>query len=472
MHTEIRDFTVTVTKKEVVVAAQFPNQEHWLPLSNLDICLVPPLDFSLYFCYTKPTCGDNWTFGSKVEVLKKALAKALVPYYALAGEIVPNSVGEPEILCNNRGVDFIEGFADIELQNLNLYRADETIGCKLVPKKKNGMLAVQATGFKCGGLMVTCTFGHKIMDGYSASMFLISWAEIAQSKPLSSLPTFCRSLLNPRIPGSFDSSLENLCIPITSFHPNPIKEPNLGGNNFVSRTYIVKANIINQIQSLASTNECKRTKVECFSALLWKIIAKSGTADKNISKLGILVDGRTRIGRGDEEKTKILASYFGNLWSIPYGSKTVDDLIDKPLSWVANEVHGIEESGMMSEHFLGLLDWAAAHRSAPSLPKIYACGSREGPALVVSSLLRLPFSNVQFGWGRPTCVSAYFPWGGDAGYVLLVQSPSGNGDWVVYMYILKEELELIEREAGHMLRPLTLRYFNEFEQEPLVRSKM
>ena len=143
MHTEIRDFTVTVSKKEVVVAAQFPNQEHWLPLSNLDMCLLLPLDFSLYFCYTKPTCGDNWTFVSKVEVLKKALAKALVPYYALAGEIVPNSVGEPEIVCSNRGVDFIEGFADIELQNLNLYRADETIGCKLVPKKKNGMLAVQ-----------------------------------------------------------------------------------------------------------------------------------------------------------------------------------------------------------------------------------------------------------------------------------------------------------------------------------------
>ena len=80
---------------------------------------------------------------SKVEVLKKTLAEALVPYYALAGEIVPNSMGEPEILCNNHGVDFIEGFVDIKLQNLNLYRSDETVGCKLVPKKKNGVLAVQ-----------------------------------------------------------------------------------------------------------------------------------------------------------------------------------------------------------------------------------------------------------------------------------------------------------------------------------------
>ena len=49
-----------------------------------------------------------------------------------------------------------------------------------------------------------------------------------------------------------------------------------------------------------------------------------------------------------------------------------------------------------------------------------------------------------------------------------VQSPSENSDWVVYMHFLKEELELIEREAGHVFRPLTLGYLDEFEEEPLV----
>ena len=101
-------------------------------------------------------------------------------------------------------------------------------------------------------------------------------------------------------------SLKTCTDPITTFHPT--KEPKLDANNFVSRMYIVKANTINQLQSLASTNECKRTKFECFSALLWKIIAKSGMTDKKISKLGIVVDGRTRIGRGDTEKTKVMAS--------------------------------------------------------------------------------------------------------------------------------------------------------------------
>ncbi|KAK3206636.1 hypothetical protein Dsin_020682 [Dipteronia sinensis] len=68
-----------------------------------------------------------------VGALKMAMAQALVSYYALAGEVVPNSVGEPEILCNNRGVDFIEAHADVELKHLNLYNPDDTFEGKLVP---------------------------------------------------------------------------------------------------------------------------------------------------------------------------------------------------------------------------------------------------------------------------------------------------------------------------------------------------
>ncbi|CAJ1964270.1 unnamed protein product [Sphenostylis stenocarpa] len=145
------DFSVSVTNEEVV-AAVVPMQEHWLPLSNLDL-LLPPLDVGVFFCYKNPrvltstTLGDcdthKMSFGSMVGSLKKALAQTLVSYYALAGEVVLNSIGEPEVLCNNRGVDFLEAEADVELKNLNFYNPDETFEGKFVPKKKNGVLAVQ-----------------------------------------------------------------------------------------------------------------------------------------------------------------------------------------------------------------------------------------------------------------------------------------------------------------------------------------
>ncbi|KAL8137361.1 hypothetical protein V2J09_003362 [Rumex salicifolius] len=107
------NFMVTVTAKEVV-AAPLPLQEHWLPLSNLDLVLPrTPLDVSVFFCYVGSGGNNKKTtsFGEKASALKKALAETLVSFYAFAGEAVENWAGEPEIHCNNRGVDFWEASA-------------------------------------------------------------------------------------------------------------------------------------------------------------------------------------------------------------------------------------------------------------------------------------------------------------------------------------------------------------------------
>ncbi|GMH27128.1 hypothetical protein Nepgr_028971 [Nepenthes gracilis] len=140
-----QNFTVDVKKKEVVAAAM-PTVEFWLPLSNLDL-LMPPLDASMFYCYkshgVEEGRAEEEFFSSRVGILKEALAKALVPFYVLAGEIVCSAVGEPEVLCNNRGVEFTVAFADIKLCELNLHRPDESIGGKLVPERKQGVLSVQ-----------------------------------------------------------------------------------------------------------------------------------------------------------------------------------------------------------------------------------------------------------------------------------------------------------------------------------------
>ena len=70
---ETTRFEVRVTKREVL-AAVLPVQEHWLPLSNLEL-LLPPVDVGVFFCYnnSSPT-SPALSFGSMVGVLKKALA--------------------------------------------------------------------------------------------------------------------------------------------------------------------------------------------------------------------------------------------------------------------------------------------------------------------------------------------------------------------------------------------------------------
>ena len=143
----VHRFKVKVTEREVVSAA-LPLQDHWLPLSNLDL-LLPPVDVGVFFCYNKGTSSSPtsiesvMSFRSMVGVLKKALAQALVSFYAFAGELVKNAEGEPELHCNNGGVDFVMASANVELSVLDLYNPDDSVEGKLVPAKKRGVLAVQ-----------------------------------------------------------------------------------------------------------------------------------------------------------------------------------------------------------------------------------------------------------------------------------------------------------------------------------------
>ncbi|KAM7264284.1 hypothetical protein ACFE04_001967 [Oxalis oulophora] len=457
------EFTVTLKKKEVV-AAVLPLQEHWLPLSNLDL-LLPPLNVGVFFCYKNlfnSSEVDNHI--DLVSVLKESLAQTLVAYYAFAGEVVTNSVGEPELLCNNCGVEFSEAYADVELLELNFYNPDETVEGKFIPSRKRGVIAFQATELRCGGLVVGCSFDHRIADAYSTNLFLVSWTEMAQRKSMSSIPSFRRSLLNPRRPLCVDESIDNLYVPISSM-PSPNNNTTTD-DHLISRIYYIKYDQLCNLQSLASVNGSKTTKFRAFSAFLWKLVARSAKGygddidiDNKISKMGIVVDGRSRLSEGEENT---MGNYFGNVLSIPYGEIQIDDLIQKPLYWVANQVQEILDKTATKEHFLGLVDWVEANRPTTAVAKIYCNGGEDGdgPAFVVSSGQRFPVTEMDFGWGKPHFGSYHFPWGGNTGYVMPMPCPAGNGDWVVYMHLSKRHLELIESEAKHVFSPLTSDYLS------------
>ncbi|CAH8356290.1 unnamed protein product [Eruca vesicaria subsp. sativa] len=446
---QIRGFHVNTTREQLITVA-LPVHDHWLPLSNLDL-LLPPVNVSVCFCYKKPHNITN----SVAHTLKTALAKTLVPYYAFAGEIVLNTAGEPEILCNYRGVNFVEADADVDLRELNLYDPDESIA-KLVPTLEHGVIAIQVTELKCGSIVVGCTFDHRVADAYSMNMFLVSWAEFSRSNvPISNVPSFPRSLLNPRRPLMvMDTSIDQMYIPVTSL-PLPQETTN-PDSILASRLCYIKADNLVKLQTLASGLK-RRTKLESFSAFLWKLVAKHAATDpvgvpaKN-AKLGIVVDGRRKLIE-KERKT-----YFGNVLSIPFGAQKIDDLISKPLSWVAEEVHKFLDSFVTKAHFLNLVDWVETHRPTPAVSRIYSTGSDDGPAFVVSSGRDFPVSQVDFGWGSPVFGSYHFPWGGNTGYVMPMPSPVVDGDWMVYLHLTKGQLKFIEEDDSQVLKPIDNNY--------------
>ncbi|KAJ0984123.1 hypothetical protein J5N97_002479 [Dioscorea zingiberensis] len=438
-------YSVRVIRKERV-AAVLPLQEHWLPLSNIDL-LLPPLHFDVFSCYKKPATSSTKAcgFSAMVSGLKAALAQTLVSYYALAGEVVTNSQGEPELLCDNRGVEFIEAHADIELKNLCLYNPDESVEGKLVPTKMEGLLCVQATELKCGGIVVACMFDHRIADAYSANMFLVGWAEAAGEKPISVVPSFRRSLLSPRRPGCHDESLD-LYMPLSLL---PMPSPSDSINHSISRIYCISADDVEEMQAAASTGSGRRSKLEAFSAFLWRVIGKAAAkhaAAAEGCRMGIVVDGRARLGGS-------MSSYFGNVLSIPYGSLSLDELGSMELCGVADEVHEFLGGALTEEHFRGIIDWVESIRPEKAVSKIYL--DERTPSLVVSSGQRFPVGKLDFGWGTPAFSSYHFPWGSSTGYVMPMPMASGGEDWVVYVHLPSKFIEELEAEAGHVFRRLT-----------------
>ncbi|KAG6533299.1 hypothetical protein ZIOFF_007166 [Zingiber officinale] len=92
----------------------------------------------------------------------------------------------------------------LQMSNLDLLLPPVDFGvffCYEKPMRSlEEMVAVLRTGLKCGGLVVACKFDHRVADAYSANMFLVFWSEIATFGHATLLPSFCRTLLSPRLP--------------------------------------------------------------------------------------------------------------------------------------------------------------------------------------------------------------------------------------------------------------------------------
>ncbi|KAF4381079.1 hypothetical protein F8388_012001 [Cannabis sativa] len=490
-----KPFLVKIRKEEVM-APIASTPEQWLPLSNLDLLFLSKTDVATFFVFKKPvvTNTPNLDAPSLITNMKKGLAQVLVPFFPVAGELVHNSVGEIEIWCNNRGVDFVEAYADVELEKLNLYNLDESFALgKLVPEKIRGILAVQATELKCGSVVVVTLYDHRYADGYSGSMFIVSWAEFTRSKPLMiyNRPSFRRSLLIPRRLGCIDTSVQDMYVDttITSSTPNnknPTSPTTLLNNDhnpnistISSRLYHIKAEHIKQLQIQASLNNNNITKIESFGAFLWKMIAKYSLANNNkyvnnnkLCRMGFFIDGRKLLAQDDA-----LKFYFGNVLSIPSWAKKTYDLNDEPLNQMAREIHESLRGISRKEHFLGILDWVEALRRLKSRGtfRISTFEMEDGPNFILSSGLRLEFEKVDFGWGKPILSSNHMPSGfqeiSKGGYVMPLLIPNGSGDWVLYMHLHTSLLDFIETEASNFLTPLTFEHLGKINNTNL-KSKI
>ncbi|KAJ6842152.1 acyl transferase 4-like [Iris pallida] len=140
------------------------------------------------------------------EVIKDALAKALVRYHPVAGRIVVDpSDGEPQhVACTGEGVWFVKATASCALEDVNYLDRRPFVMSDdlLIPSPPPGVdrtelsFLMQVTEFKCGGFAVGYVASHMMLDAIGLGQFIVAISEMARGLPQPTIePVWCREAI-------------------------------------------------------------------------------------------------------------------------------------------------------------------------------------------------------------------------------------------------------------------------------------
>ncbi|XAR70772.1 Alcohol O-acetyltransferase [Bertholletia excelsa] len=435
-------YVVNFTGKSVVRASRLLPKPYTLTLSNLDL-LSGRFPVTYFYFYGEAPVTN---FPTTLDSLKLSLAETLNHFYPFSGQIIQNpKTNEPEILCNNTGALVVEAHASIALKELNFYNLDESLKGKLVSINPDFPVQVQVTCYTCGGISITFTFDHALGDASSFSKFLLTWSEIALEKKVSCIPDHQRNL-RARNPPRYDPWVDQAFVSCTM--EDIINMPTR--KIILKRLYHIDASSINRLQRIACIDGGKRTKIEAFSAYVWKVMVRVIGESHTRCKMGWLVDGRTRMGQDPNS----MSNYIGNVLSLAFAEATVEELKSGSLSDISRIIHEAILKVTNRAHFLDLIDWIECHRPGLMLSKVVL--GQAGPALVVSSGRRFPVAELDFGFGRPvlgTVCSTIEKIG--VGYMNQRESARGDGSWTVSAIIWPELVAALESDSDRVFEPMT-----------------
>ncbi|KAB1216010.1 Anthranilate N-benzoyltransferase protein 1 [Morella rubra] len=436
-------FEVYFTGKSVVRAVDPLPGPHTVTLSNLDL-LSGRFPVTYFYFYRRPDFS-NFT-PVIIDILKSSLAETLNYYYPFAGRIVQNPhTSEPEIICDNTGALVVEAQANIPVNELNFYNLNQFLQGKLVSISPNFPVQIQVTNYTCGGISITFTFDHALGDASAFGKFLLSWSEIAQKKPMSCIPDHRRNL-RARFPPTYHPSLDQTFVKCTM--EEILNMPMT--RTLLKRLYHIEASSINRLQKLACVDGKRRTKIEAFSAYVWKVMVSTLDESHLFSKMGWLVDGRERMCEVGNKNS--MSNYIGNFLSVAFADASVVELKQGSISEVADKIHAAISKVTTRDHFLDLIDWIECHRPGLMLSRVVL--GQGGPALVLSSGRRFPVAEVDFGFGSPvlgTVCSTIERIG--VAYLNQRPSASGDGSWTISA-ILWPELA-VALESDSILQPMS-----------------
>uniref|UniRef100_A0A803Q928 Uncharacterized protein n=1 Tax=Cannabis sativa TaxID=3483 RepID=A0A803Q928_CANSA len=400
-------------KEKTMVKPATETPRHVLWTSNLDQLVPKHIHIpTIYFYKPLSSATDDKGFFDPVK-LKDALSKVLVPFYPVAGRLVDSSNpngGRIEIDCNGEGVLFVVA-------------------------QTNSMV----TYFKCGGVSLGVAMNHHVVDGISAVHFLNSWSDIARGVDLKSPPFIDRTMLCARNPPKpiFDHIEYKPPLPMIKTTTSSSCE---------SQVDVAIYKLTNeQLKTLKAKcngddkNKPRYTTYEILAGHVWRCVCKARKlSNDQETKLYTLVDGRSRL------QPPLPPGFFGNtIFSATPIVKTGELLESNENIWYAvNQIHStlkrIDDCYLRSA-----LDYLELQPNLSALSR----GSHtfRSPNLGIISWIRLPFYDLDFGWGRPIFVGPSTILFDGLTYLLSSPSYDEDGSLLVAIGLQHEHMKAFEK---------------------------
>ncbi|XP_031122495.1 salutaridinol 7-O-acetyltransferase-like [Ipomoea triloba] len=339
-----------------------------------------------------------------IDELKKSLSKTLSLMYPLAGRVKEDKV---TIECNDEGVEFI--VADVvEIMSCLLENPEMEKIRQLSPSAKvyepqpvgKVLLAVQVNRFSCGGIAIGFFVSHAILDGSTLAKFLEIWA------------SFNRGLFNNGGIGSgFISNHSTILFPPltdTSALERSVKMAaeaiQQEEKHMVVKRFVIPANAIAQLREELICKENNKglrwpSRTEAITALVWAAVINATPPTQTVP-LSCMVDLRGRM------EPPLPPNCLGNLTygatahceAAKHGSAVVTaaQLVEK----IRDSLRAVNDGAARKMYGEGGLLRAAFVRGHEMARK----KDSSTTTLYTSSLCRMPYYEVDFGWGTPRLV--------------------------------------------------------------------